>query len=330
MTRSIVLHPGLPKCATSTLQRLFVMEDHALARALGVAVLGKGFVPMNGPPPVTELMYAPEDCLRALRAQDYPPGQYFLSSEALASQPDFIAEIAQLFTVSRMVVTVRFPPAQALSNFRYSGWLTQDLHGALADRATGPLHALQRHARKLAQLSALAETLACPVEGAGLAERFCLTCFAQTPARLGDAPFATLRPANESIGLGFATALREALVAQGLTVTGADRARLVKLAQRRRLPPDVAGLMPEGFAPADLAPALDALEGYGALLRDHGVAAADTATAVAAAEAQFRALLARPGATRPQMATLRRHAGAVVRAATDPDADTGPPQRSRV
>lgn len=317
MSRSIVLHPGLSKCATSTLQHLFVIGDHALARALGVAVLGKGYMPMNGYPPVKEIMFTPSESLRALHAQDYAPGQYFLSSEALAGRPDFISEISRIFMLSKLVVTVRFPPSQALSNFRYSGWITQDLHSYLANPSTAPLHALHRHTRKLAQLTSLGATLAVPIEGGALVKRFCLACFGLVPTLLSDPPFTSLSSANESIGLGFATALREALVAHGLTVDGNHRARLVKLAQRRELAPDVARLMPEGFAWASLAPALGALDGYAALLHEYGVDYKDMTSAVEAAEAQFRALLAQPCATRLQMDTLRMHAEAVVQAFTD-------------
>ena len=291
-----------------------MINDHALARELGVVVLGKGFKPMNGYPPVTELMYSPVDCMQTLRSQDYPPGRYFLSSEALANRPDFIAEIARIFSLSRMVVTVRFPPTQALSQYRYSGWLKQDLHDVLADRATSPLHALQRHTSKMEQLSTLAEALACPIEGAGLTERFCLASFGQTRAQGGDAPIATLHHPNESVGLGFATALREAVVEENLVVKGADRSRLVKLAQRWRLPPDVAHLMPERFVQADLAPVLDTLEGYRKMLLDYGVCKPDTRSAVASAEENIRYLINQPRATRSQMDTLKINANSVVQA----------------
>jgi hypothetical protein len=317
MSRSIVLHPGLPKCATSTLQHMFVIGDHALARALGLAVLGKGYMPMNGYPPVTEIMCTPSESMRALHAQDYAPGQYFLSSEALAGRPDFITEISRIFMLSKLVVTVRFPPAQALSNFRYSGWITEDLHSYLANPSTAPLHALHRHTRKLAMLTSLGDTLAVPIEGGALVKRFCLACFGQVPTLLSDPPYTNQSSANESIGLGFATALREALLAHGLTVVGTDRARLVKLAQRRKLAPDVARLMPEGFAWTSLAPALGALDGYAALLHEYGVEYRDMTSAVKAAEAQFRAFIAQPCATHLQMDTLRMHAEAVVQAFTE-------------
>lgn len=127
-----------------------------------------------------------------------------------------------------------------------------------------------------------------------------------------------MAPVNESIGFAFAEALRDVLAARGIAVAAADRARFVKLAQGRRLPPALSGLLPAGIAPGDLAPALEMLDEYGALLRAHGVEDAACAAATRAAGRQYRALLDRPVASAGQMAELHRHAAAVIEAALRP------------
>ncbi len=195
--------------------------------------------------------------------------------------------------------------------------MTQDLRTILSDQATGTFHALARHRRKLDKLAGLAETLVCPVEGAapGLSNRFCTACFGEVPNLLHRPPFATAAPSNESIGVGFAEALRSELAARGIAVAGADRACFVKLAQRRKLPPSLAALMPAGFAPDDLAPGLDLLQGYYDVLYSYGVSVTERASAIQGAERQYRALLDRPVASVEEMAELRGHAAAVIEAA---------------
>ncbi|MEX0339482.1 MAG: hypothetical protein AB3N11_10620, partial [Arenibacterium sp.] len=53
----LILHPGLPKCATSTIQRMFFLENHAVGKALDVRVITRDFKVDNGYPDVSKLMY---------------------------------------------------------------------------------------------------------------------------------------------------------------------------------------------------------------------------------------------------------------------------------
>jgi hypothetical protein len=103
MARSIVLHPGFAKCATSSIQRHFVIRDHELPRSMGITTLGRNLKPDNGYPDVGKLMYAPADCLADLAANDYPPGRYFLSNEALGGAAPLIRALADRFTIERAV-----------------------------------------------------------------------------------------------------------------------------------------------------------------------------------------------------------------------------------
>ena len=316
MTRTIIVHPGLPKCATSAIQRIFVLKDHALPRALGISTIGKKFIPMNGFPPITEVLRSYEECLRHLHGQRYADGRYFLSSEAITARPELLGEIKSIFDISQIVVTVRFPPIQAFSNFRYSGWLTEDLRCLLANPKTSPFQAAHRHRHKLRQFAGFARVVACPVEGDPdgftLMQRFCMTCFGQTPDILHRTPFSDDGRVNDSIGLAFAQALSLEISERGLDFLGAERQRIVKLAQLAKVPAEFSYLMPAGFSQRDFTPLLDALGDYDMLLEEFGVSTRDRRAAVTSAERQLRALLERPAASSTQAVVLKSHAKALL------------------
>lgn len=118
----ITIHPGFPKCATSAIQRAFVQENHRLAHALKVSFLSAGFTRNKGYPDVTRIMDDPSGYLEALQRAVFLRRNYFLSSEALFMLD--LGVFCQLFKVDRWAVTTRLPIAQAISNYRYSGWLS--------------------------------------------------------------------------------------------------------------------------------------------------------------------------------------------------------------
>ena len=77
----LIIHPGFPKSAFSSLQMSFVVDDHALAKQFRVYLIGKKFLPMNGYPPVAELMYQRDQCLEQLKSRTYAPGKYFFRAK---------------------------------------------------------------------------------------------------------------------------------------------------------------------------------------------------------------------------------------------------------
>ena len=86
----IIIHPGYPKCATSSLQSAFLSNNYAFSRELNIKYIGKNFTPFNGYPPITEIVYSLDKCLKDLEKQQFSQGCYFLSSEALFSRPLFL------------------------------------------------------------------------------------------------------------------------------------------------------------------------------------------------------------------------------------------------
>ncbi len=200
----LVVHAGLPKCATSTVQRLFVAEDYRFSKHIGVAPLGKSFKPFSKFPPVMEIRGDPDRLVRAIEDNTYDPDAlYFLSSEALAHGGPVFQALLDRFDVLKIVYTVRMPMARAWSAYCYSGWLSGPVtllfgssHGmriAMGERR------LQACITKMRDTYGRAVTL-CPIEPDDLELRFNATCF--------DMPFEQIRPGlpalhkmNQSFGI---------------------------------------------------------------------------------------------------------------------------------
>ena len=163
--RRIILHPGFPKCATSSLQRLFTIRNHELSKSIGITTLGRGFLPDNGYPEVSKLMYDKKWCFAELEKIEYQEGRYFLSNEALAGAPDFVTAIKRIFEVDNTIFTTRLPSLQALSNYCFSGWLTNDYPELLISGNIGVFSAASRMRGKLKLFRSICERVTvCPIE----------------------------------------------------------------------------------------------------------------------------------------------------------------------
>lgn len=128
----IVIHPGFAKCATTTLQRRFQSNDFSLCHALGVVWLGREFKPLNGAPPVYDVVQGGEVASMMLgRVQVKSDCVYFLSAENLVNHEDVLEAVSEKFALKKAVFTVRFPPFIALSEFYFRGWLAGTLENAL-------------------------------------------------------------------------------------------------------------------------------------------------------------------------------------------------------
>ena len=243
----IILHPGLPKCATSTIQRLFVVDDYRLGSDLGVKVIGGGFRSENGYPEVSKLMYSPQKFIDEVDLSTFDGGYYFYSNEALLGSKAALEAIERKFSIATTIFTVRFPPLQGLSQFNYSGWLTSTFDEFIKGKFTSPLSALDRFKPHLEKFSQASErVLVCPIERLKkpLLERFVGTCFGFTPSSIAEEPFSKPFTANKSIGVAFAQALAVELRRSGMKAEAQDRNRFVKLAQSYCLPSELSRLRP--------------------------------------------------------------------------------------
>ncbi|MEP3630287.1 MAG: hypothetical protein ABJN04_09810 [Hyphomicrobiales bacterium] len=246
----LILHPGFPKCATSTIQRLFVVDNHALGRLLYVSFIGRDFKPDNGYPEVSMLMYDVEKAHDFISTVSYPAGKYFLSNEAVFSHPETISLLAERFQIRKCIFTIRFPPFQALSSFRFSGWVNNSLEDFLLNKNVGPQGAFERLLRKVDIVRPFinGDVSLCPIERLDipLEERFLKQVFGMVPEILSGHSFSEKVVVNESISEAFANVLGSELRTQSVAVPPKSRQRLIKIAQQYSLPEDLKKLrMPE-------------------------------------------------------------------------------------
>jgi len=312
---SIVVHPGLPKCATSALQRSFVIDNHSLASDLNVKILGKRFIPMNGYPPVSEIMYDLDQCLSDLEQQRYSLANYFFSSEALVNSPLLFKRIAQKFQILKVVFTCRFPPLQALSNYRYSGWIDHSLGSLELSQHSSLNGSISRHLNIFNRFADMYSIKLCPVEGGELLSRFCQNCFDQAPPVTKQVAFdehSKHNPLNKSIGLGFASALASEISSRGLKITGKQRSGIVKYAQKWPLPNNIQNLMPHYSCAGLIEAQLDSLGSYESLLLSYGVDPAHVSLAIRQVEAELRVLLSQPIASKEELASFEENAHNLV------------------
>lgn len=244
MKPRLVLHPGFPKCATSTLQRFFVLNGCALKASLDVSVLGQNFLPDNGYPEVSKLMYYPEEFIRGVQSSDINSARAFYSNEALSlGREDVLGTIAERFEVARTVFTVRLPTLQSISSYCYSGWFRSMWSEFVSNPQANPVATLNRFRRKIAPFREISTSLSvCPTEeiGTSLEHRFLHECFGQVPETLALATQSGQGRANQSIPLAFAAALGEERQDLDFEIPGPHLNRLVKAAQSHALPEDLA------------------------------------------------------------------------------------------
>ena len=307
----LIVHPGFPKCASSTLQWAFVVDEHALSKQMGASFIGKEFLPMNGYPPVAELMYEREKCLEQIESQEYASGKYFLSSEALCNDVQFVKDLSAKFQITKVVFVVRFPPEQALSNFRFSGWLTHDPSDLVSDTQISILNALNRHANCIKRYSPLYNTSLCPMEAPKLLSRFCEACFGQSPLPADGSSYGKNMTSNKSTGLGFAVALRNEIVARKLRFTKYERRRIVRIVKKWKLPNELKDLNPDSSFVYQLSKGVDLIDDYKSLLLDYEVDPGTVLLAIENARSRFEDQISKPIASASQMVELSLNAKAL-------------------
>ncbi|MEQ8403752.1 MAG: hypothetical protein RKE49_01560 [Oceanicaulis sp.] len=313
MKPRIIIHPGLPKCATSAIQRAFVIHDHALARALGLDFISADFRINAGYPDVIKVMDDPDGYREALAAAEFPDGRYFLSSEALLGIDPSI--FCDRFEVERWAVTVRAPFLQSLSNYRFSGWVSGGFKTWSAKRANHFDAAAGRQVDKVSRLKPLPGRLmlvALESAQAGVVSHFCTEVFERRPAVLDEIDSGAQAQVNASISFALADALGRRLEQSGTgAVSVALRRRLVKAAQAFETPEDLRSLAPAAFAEEWSHYTGDALQRYRELLA-LGQDNAGREAALDAAESKIMAALAAPVADAHQLARLDDHAEQII------------------
>lgn len=311
MKPTLVLHPGLPKCATSSIQRSFVVRNHALARQLGVQFLGREFQPDNGYPEVIRLIDDPQACAADVQTTEYTAGRYFLSNEALSGKREFIAVLRSKFEIEKAVFTIRLPALQAISQYCFSGWISASFDEAAEHPATSFVNAQARHKMKLSEFKMLGvPTQLCPLESDGehIVTRFCRIAF-ETPVEIPDG---LEEPhVNRSIGLAFAKALNLELRDIGPIPTSFKRS-LVKTAQTFNLEPPLNKLVCPEIHRCDAHIQSALCKEYGELLKAYHLDEDTVSEAIAAAADRLDNIVSAPVVSEAEMRSLRQQARCVI------------------
>jgi len=233
MTARLVLHPGFEKCATTALQWRFFHADCALARALDVIWLGEGFKPYNGLPPVMEIGLAPKETVARIASMPLQDeATYFLSAESLVNDKSVQKALADRFEVSRIVLTIRFPPLLELSDYAFRGWLTHSVEKLLIARHGTIAHRFDLCRKAITGLKKTfdQEVHLCPIDLPDLEERFLHSAFGRLPER-----FAALMKAtperNASASLALAATMHEVLQETSADLTPTGKQQLIRAMQ---------------------------------------------------------------------------------------------------
>ncbi|WP_127557319.1 hypothetical protein [Nioella ostreopsis] len=311
----LVLHPGLPKCATSTIQRLFTLDDNKIGSALGIGVIGKEFKPGNGYPEVTKLMYRQDNFVEEIHRQKFSYGSYFYSNEALPGSQIALEAIGKKFIITASIFTVRFPPLQSLSQFNYSGWLTATFDEFVNGKWTSPISALERFVPQIEKFrKASSRILICPTERLGkpLEIRFIETCFGSVPEVASQAPFSQGFTTNRSIGFAFAQSLALEIRRRGVLVRPEDRSILVKLAQNYPLPCELREIAPLGLSKDVLCRLQMVIPKYREFLIEYGLGDAESDEVVRSASRDLDRAFDLRVSTEKESKELARHACQVL------------------
>lgn len=290
---------------------MFVLREHTLGKELDVRVIGRQFRPDNGYPDVVKLMYDYDAAVADVMQTTYPDGRYFLSNEAISGNSDFLEVLSRKFDVIKAIFSVRFPPLQAISNYRYSGWITHSFQDSLFSSQTRPDKALERFEKKLEKFSGLVgRVTVCAIEGSRrFEERFCEDCFGSAPKILQHPPYTRPGHTNVSTGLAFANIMgRELRNHPEIEVLAHQRAIVVKALQNYDLPGHLSALiLPElqDFYSETLIPTT---RGYQNLLEKYGVSQSDAKEAAEISYKMMRSFLDRPLPNPAEIADLTEHA----------------------
>ena len=313
----LVLHPGLPKSGTSSIQEMFARNDHEVSRALGIETLGKDFLPGNGYPPVSEVMYETERMMAALDRVEYAPDRvYFLSCEGILSKRDLLAKLTAKFDRTKVVMTVRSPPLLAWSSYCFSGWILQRAEDALfLNVRTGLPGAMKRIEGTIVRTRDLFPGMAlCPSEPADLEGRFTSLCFDATlpagPASAGTGR----RRMNQSIDMRAAAALGDAFARHEIRVEGPRRREAVELARRHfrfldTTPPELPADLHAHMQELDVGSLTDAYRNF---LRNGGCEEAIAEEAASQADKRLAQLRSLPPQSPASAAALRETAETIA------------------
>ena len=189
--------------------------------------------------------------------------------------------------------------------------MNRDLTDIVRDNESSIFNALSRHAKSISRFSNLYSTFLCPLEAPDLLNRFCETCFDQSPLPIEASSYSGKVSVNKSIGLGFADALRNEVVSRGLSFKGFDRRRIVRLAKRWKLPKEISELMPSAYIVDQLAKGIDSISGYKSLLLDYKVDPAIVSITIDKARSRFEQQISKPIATTSQKINLAENAKAL-------------------
>jgi len=236
-----------------------------------------------------------------------------LLSHAFPKRPDLDAPTPlpptpspQRFDIQRIVVTVRFPPLQALSNYRYRGWLVGDLaRTSVSKDAGGYAEALGRFVAKMQVIAARSNHIvACPTERLHepLLDRFCRACFDTVPDLLSQPQYSPSRRQNQSIPWAFAHALwQEVSRVHPAIVKSWTRSIIVKAAQSYPLPSSLIDCRAPGPNVLDGDRLRATLPAYRIFLRSYGVPDDEADSALIAAQGDLEKLLQTPQASDADM-----------------------------
>lgn len=311
MKPELILHPGFPKCGTSSLQKLFIVKNHTFAKKMDIGFIGADFKPNNGYPPVSQVMYDYEGAVAAVRKNSYVAGSYFLSNEAIVARPDFLNVLAEKFSISRAIFTLRHPALQGVSNYRYSGWLNQDFATFLKSQGDWLYNVDGKYRNPIRFYQAAGVSVrVCPIENTdeSFEVRFLREAFNEVPSILNEPPFSTLEPANTSVPFAFAEALYKVL-ADGELVEpkGTERHALAIAAQQYKLPEELCLFAPASVAGIDRYKLEASLDSYSSFLQEFGAGEKVVEEVTACSRRQIEQLLAQPVAGPEEEAALREH-----------------------
>lgn len=318
----LVLHPGFPKCATSSIQRMFVIKDHALANEMGVKFIGRNFLPNNGYPEVIRLMDEPEKCKLEVNNYSYPDGDYFLSNEAVSGKPEFLQELQSKFDICKSVFTIRMPTIQAISEYRYSGWIKQPLARCIDDQSNNSSDKIINLETQISYIrSKDIPTILTPIEGniGTLIDRFCEDAFERKPGCWVDKNTMDI---NKSIDLAFASALHTEISKMSLKeIPPSLRRSLVHTAQQWKVEDSLSGLASEEILYFSHRVRAEMRSGYHEMLLRNGVKGEVASSAAEAANEGLCKMSNTPIATNDQMRGLEAQAKLAIQAARAKVAD---------
>lgn len=264
----LVIHAGLPKCATTAIQQVLFQNDAALTKTADRTWIGRGMILNGAGAPVSEMMYQPEETMQRIASLNLKSeAKYLISSEALAHRPQMIEALAGRFAISQIILTTRLPCLMALSDYCFSGWLTRPPAQA---GLLGRTDSLRQTCEKLKRF---APVTLCPIEPEHLGRRF-LGLFCEDIPDSIEADMARLGAANPSTPPALAATLYSVLQDRlTVPVPGHLRSAFTRMAMINRGPPEFARVLPPDIYRVfhDSAAARAEVAAYDAFLADFGV-----------------------------------------------------------